>query len=414
MSSGLADAERVRALRQVLTATGAGIYLATHVAGPLPAETLAAVHESDEMELRIGRVGPDRADDLEQREWEARAAVAATIRAPFEQVVLAHGAAEATRGIALESLARLAADERGDEVGPQPSGPLQPSGPRPPLPPPGPPLPLRVILVDGLAEPVAAAVESVARAVGGAVDRLPSVPQILGTDVALVVMPHVDPLGGLQDPAAVAAVVHRAGAHLVVDASLSVGALPLDVVELAADAVVADVRHWLLGPEGLALAWLSPALGEDAPARLRASSGGFARGSLLALARSVGWLLMYVELPWVVARTGRLARRLSESLASIHGVELANGRSVHAALMAFRIAGWDAEQAAEELSRSASVIADVDEEADLIRVSVGAWNREDELDRFVARVAELAAHTPADLPRRPSLTVLHGPRDGDA
>ena len=140
----------------------------------------------------------------------------------------------------------------------------------------------------------------------------------------------------------------------------------------------------------------------------------FARGSLLALARSVGWLLMYVELPWAVARTGRLARRLSESLASIHGVELAHGRSAHAALLAFRIAGWDADQAAEELSRSASVIADVDEEADVIRVSVGAWNREDELDRFVARVAELAAHTPADLPRRPSLTVLHGPRDGDA
>ena len=402
MSSGLADAERVRALRQVLTATGAGIYLATHVAGPLPAETLAAVHESDEMELRVGRVGPDRADDLEQREWEARAAVAATIRAPFEQVVLAHGAAEATRGIALEILARLATDERVEELG---SRPTRLPGPRPQP---------RFILVDGLAEPVATAVESVARVVGGEVDRLPSVPQILGTDVALVVMPHVDPLGGLHDPAAAAAVVHRAGAHLVVDTSLSVGALPLDVVELAADAVVADVRHWLLGPEGLALAWLSPALGDDAAARLRAGSGGFARGSLLALARSVGWLLMYVELTWVVARTGRLARRLSESLASIHGVELTNGGSAHAALLAFRIAGWDAEQAADELSRSASVIADVDEGADVIRVSVGAWNREDELDRFVSRVAELAAHTPADLPRRPSLTVLHGPRDGDA
>ena len=56
-----------------LTATGAGIYLATHVAGPLPAETLAAVHESDELELRIGRVRPDRAEDLAQREREARA-----------------------------------------------------------------------------------------------------------------------------------------------------------------------------------------------------------------------------------------------------------------------------------------------------------------------------------------------------
>ncbi len=89
------------------------------------------------------------------------------------------------------------------------------------------------------------------------------------------------------------------------------------------------------------------------------------------------------------------------------------GRPAHAALLAFRIAGWDAEQAVEELSRSVSVIADVDDEADVIRVSVGAWNREDELDRFVARVAELAAHTPASLPRRPSLTIIGSPRDVD-
>ena len=395
MSGGQADADRVKALRQVLTATGAGIYLATHVAGPLPAETLAAVHESDELELRIGRVGPDRAEDLEQREWEARAAVAAAIRAPFEQVMLAHGAAEAARSIALESLTTRVAGERPGSVRP---GSLEQA---------------RVILVDGLAEPVALGVASVARAVGAEVDRLPVVPQILGTDVALVVMPHVDHMGHVQEPAGVASVVHRAGAHLLVDVSLSVGALPLDVVELEADALVGDVRHWLLGPEGLALAWLSPALGADAPSRLRSASGSFARGSLLALARSVGWLLMYVELPWAVARTGRLARRLSESLASIHGVTLETVPPAHAALLAVRIAGWDAEQAVEELSRSVSAILDVDRDADVIRVSVGAWNRDDELDRFVARVAELAAHTPASLPRRPSLTIIGSPRDVD-
>ena len=37
-----------------------------------------------------------------------------------------------------------------------------------------------------------------------------------------------------------------------------------------------------------------------------------------------------------------------------------------------------------------------------------AWNREDELDRFIGRVAELAAETPETLTRRPSLTVLSG------
>lgn len=418
------DADRVRTLRQALTATGAGIYLATHVAGPLSAETLAAVHESDEMELRIGRVGPDRAEDLEQREWEARAAVAATIRAPFEQVVLSHGAAEAARGITLELLGtRMALPQPGTRAKP---GTRSGAGTHPGAGtrggpgtragagiPPGLATAARVVIVEGLAEPVARAVESVAVALGAEVDHLAVVPQILGSDVALVTMPHVDPLGRLHDPGPVASTTRRAGARLLVDISLSVGALPLDVAEMGADALVGDVQRWLLGPEGLALAWLSPALGDDVPARLRATTGPFARGSLLALARSVGWLLMYVELPWVVARTGRLARRLYGSLASIHGVELVADRAEHAGLLAFRIIGWDAEQAAEELARSAFAITDVESEADVIRVSVGAWNREDELDRFVERVADLAAHTPASLPRRPSLTILSGPLDHD-
>ena len=38
--------------------------------------------------------------------------------------------------------------------------------------------------------------------------------------------------------------------------------------------------------------------------------------------------------------------------------------------------------------------------------SVAWFNTEDELDRFASGVAELAAHTPETLPRRPSLVML--------
>lgn len=379
MTTRRSDADRVRALREVLTATGAGIYLVTHVAGPLPAETMAAVHESDELELRIGRAGPDRADDLEQREREARAAAAAAIRASYEQVVLSHGTAEAARGIALELLAARAG------------------------------APSRVVIIEGLAAHVVSAIESVASVLGIEVDVVPAAPRILGTDVALVAMAHVDLFGRLIDPVPLAAAAHRAGARLLIDASLSVGALPLEVSDLEADALIADVRRWLLGPDALALVWLSPTLGDEAPARLRQTTGAFGRGALLALARSVGWLLMYVELPWAIARTGRLARRLRDALAGVDGVTLLGDADDDAVLIAFRIAGWEAEPAADELSRSVFAMTDPDSEADVIRVSVGAWNREDELDRFVERVADLATDSPATLPRKPSLTVISGP-----
>jgi hypothetical protein len=52
----------------------------------------------------------------------------------------------------------------------------------------------------------------------------------------------------------------------------------------------------------------------------------------------------------------------------------------------------------------------VDREANALRISVGAWNLEDELVRFVERVSDLAAHTPETLPRKPALTVISAPR----
>lgn len=379
MIGGPPSFDRVRGLREVLTATGAGLYLATHVAGPIPAETMAAVHESDEMEARVGRVGPDRADDLEQRDKEARAVAAAALRTSPERVVLLHGAADAARAVAVEVLRATASSKP------------------------------RVILLDGVEATVALAVRAIAKAVGAKVEALAAAPQILAADVALVVMAHVDANGNLADVATVAEATHKAKARLLVDASLSAGAVDFGVEDLGADAVIADSHRWLLGPEAVAIGWLAPVLGADLPERLRAASAPFGRGALLALARSVGWLLMYAELPWVIARTEELAERLYADLAAIDGIELISESEAHGAVAAFRISDWDAEQAAEELSRSVFAIIEADEEADVIRASVGAWNRESELDGFLERLAELGEHTPETLPRRPSLTVISGP-----
>jgi len=373
--------DRVRGLREVLTATGAGVYLATHVAGPIPAETMAAVHESDEMELRVGRAGPARDEDLEQREKEARAVAAAVLKASPERIALLHGVPEAARSVTIEVLARTDA-----------------------------PAP-RIVLLEGIEPAIVRAVRQVAEAAGATVESVTRAPQILATDVVLVVMAHVDIDGRLADVPAVADAAHKAGARLLVDVGLSVGALDFGADALAADVVIAATHRWLLGPDALAIAWLAPHMGDDLPARLRASAGPFGRGAMLGLARSIGWLLMYVELPWAIARTEELADQLYEDLAAIDGVELSADLAAHGAVAALRIEGWDAEQAAEELSRSVFAILEVDADADVIRASVGAWNRETELARFVARVAELAEHTPETLPRRPSLTVISGSID---
>ncbi len=371
--------DRVRGLREALTSTGAGINLSTHLAGPIPAEAMAAVHESDEMELRIGRAGPDRDEDMMQRQREARAVAAAVLAASPERIVLTHGVAEAARLVALEVL------ERREGAG------------------------QRVLLLEGLDRIVAAAIRDVADVAGAGVEVLAEAPRILPADVAFVAMAHVDHDGRLADVPAVADAAHKAGARLLVDAGLSLGALPTDVEAMRADFVVADTHRWLLGPDAVCIAWVSPHMGAEVPEWLRQASSSFARGSLLALSRSVGWLLMYVELPWAIDRTVGLADQLYADLAAIHGVQLVASADAHGAVAAFRVVGWDAESVAEELGRSIFAIVEADAETDVVRASVAAWNRESELERFVQRVAEIAAHTPQTLPRRPSLTVISGP-----
>jgi hypothetical protein len=43
---------------------------------------------------------------------------------------------------------------------------------------------------------------------------------------------------------------------------------------------------------------------------------------------------------------------------------------------------------------------------DAVRISVGFWNTEAELERFAGAVELLAAHTPETIPTRPALTIL--------
>jgi cysteine desulfurase/selenocysteine lyase len=61
--------------------------------------------------------------------------------------------------------------------------------------------------------------------------------------------------GSLLDAARVAAACHAQGALLVLDASQSCGAMPVDVSELGADILVCAGYKWLLGPYGTGFCW---------------------------------------------------------------------------------------------------------------------------------------------------------------
>ena len=115
---------------------------------------------------------------------------------------------------------------------------------------------------------------------------------------------------------------------------------------------------------------------------------------------------MYVGWEWITKRAAGLARGALDLLAASPGVEVLTPPDRMATLVTFRIAGWPAGAALDEIGRRVFAIARTIPPLDAIRISPGFYNTEAEIGRFCDVVAELARHTPESLPRRPALTIL--------
>ena len=209
--------------------------------------------------------------------------------------------------------------------------------------------------------------------------------------------PHVHPnTGALLGPE------KPADGWLALDCSLSAGAIQLDAAKLDADFLVFSTDRWLLGPEGLRAVWIGPRpreAGVDVP------EPEVGRTQVLGLARSVGWLEMYVALPWIYERTAALAARLKAGLEHIGSLQSLTP-DAFAATLCFRLPAWPTDQLLEELRRRVFAIIGATPNGKAVRASVAWFNTDEEIDRFVSAVAEIAAHTPETLPRRKTLDVL--------
>ena len=393
------DEEKVARLRELLPATGAGIYLDTANRGPLPAETAAAMRDAEDWELRVGRATEGRTEDAVQRRAEARAVLAALVGADPADICLTTGHEQAL------TICAWAPDwQRGD----------------------------RALTVTTASESVLAAIHGVRALFEVELDlvedaRPAAVAEAITTRTRLVMLPHVSLANGAIQPiAGIAAALRGSRAWLAVDASMSAGAVSIDTAALGADFIAIAGDRALLGPENTGGLWVGPraraegnaafpgsgafeTLLRDAarpwPDARRFEPGGLPRTAVLGLARSIGWLEMYVGLDWALERSQRLARRLHDALAAAEGVELLTPSEALATVVVFRLASWPVSEATDELRRRAFAIISEVPETDAIRASVAWFNTEEELDRFSAAVAEVARHTPETLPRRPPLVV---------
>src|SRR5262249_10339773 len=110
-----------------------------------------------------------------------------------------------------------------------------------------------------LAERIGATFVSVPRP--GDHDWTSALLSLINASTGIVAVPHghwAD--GGLIDLEAIAAACRRVGAMLCIDATQSVGALPLDVKRIDPDFVAVASYKWLLGPYSLGFLCVAPRL----------------------------------------------------------------------------------------------------------------------------------------------------------
>jgi len=240
--------------------------------------------------------------------------------------------------------------------------------------------------------------------------------------VRLIAMAHMPTNGGLVQPAeAVGEVAREAGVFFLLDATQTVGQMPLDVRRLGCHALAGTSRKYLRGPRGVGFLWvarewierLEPPLMEGHAAEwvepdryvIRPDAKRFevwesnvgARlgfGTAIAYARTVG-----LERIW--ARVRALAETLRARLTSVPGVAVHDLGAVRGGIVSFTVRDVDplrvkaALRAARinvTISPARGTLLDMRARglSEVVRASVHYYNTHDEIERLVSEVARLA------------------------
>jgi len=405
----MSDEDKLAAVRAALPSLSAAIQLNTGSVGPMPAETAAAMTQLEEYERDFGRASAEYWAEFAQRLEEAKAAVAAVIGGDIDEVAITHAATDGmnqgTWAIDWKPGDRAVSSCHEHPGG---FGPLY-------------------MVCDRFGLDLQFAefgVDASEDVILGEFDRL------ITPGTKLVSVSHVLWTSGLVMPIRrIAELAHERGALVLVDGAQSTGAIPVSVRDLGVDMYAVPGQKWLLGPEGLGALWVR----REALGTLRSTYGGWAtfessdsrgnrilnedarrlmvagfhRPSVTGLARSIGWLSMYVGLDFVYRRGAEMAHRAADLLASIDGVTLLTPRDRMAGLISFQIRGWEIQPALDELQARTFCVARTLPLVDALRISVGFWATEAEIDTFLDGVRLLASHTPDTLPPRKTLTIVN-------
>jgi len=375
-------------LRADLPITRRCIYLQTGTYAPVPTSTQAylATRQQEESDVVLASGSKTAGGDFVQQIEAARRQLADFLGVAADEVAWSYNTTTATH-LAVQSLPW----QPGDKLA---LTDVEHSS--------------TVKLAEGMAQQLGIQVTVIPTGAGPTYDSgdfLDRLAQQLTSEHRLLIMCHVANTDGRRLPVAAAVQIARArGVKTLIDGAQAVGVFPVNVGAIGADFYSGSLHKWLMGPAGVGFLVVRQAqLSAYNPYWLpRFPNDGLSAGALsevgtpnhilrLGAAYSLT-TLQQIGLPQLEAQMQRLTAQLREGLRGIAGVHNAGpeewDRSSSITTLQFQDGSLARCQALVTLLRERdTIITKVRPEVCGVRISLAAFNTEDEIERLLAALA---------------------------
>jgi L-cysteine/cystine lyase len=388
------QAPTVDEIREMVPATLQAAYLNTGTCGPMPRVAYEAMKAEHERELTPSRIDRDHFPAIGRTKNEVREVVAAAINARPEDIAITH---RTTEGMYIAIMGYRW--ERGDELilsNIEHPGGLMPS------------------FLTKRRFGTRIRIADVGLGGGDPEDVVRAFEEQISPKTKMIVISHVSYTTGATLPLKqIVEMAHSYDVLVTVDAAQSFGSMRLDMQDLGVDFYAMPGQKWMCGPEGTGSLYVKPSsigeidqnfAGGAMPGTLDYYAGTYAPPAGAARFDTAGqsvtqtlgqkvateWVTQTVGMDLVAERIDRLTDYAYDEMAKIDGLTIVTPREAKSGLIAFNVDGIEPPDLSARMSEEHNVIIRYVNRyinnPDAARISLGFYNNEEDVDRFIAGV----------------------------
>lgn len=369
-------------------------YLNTGTCGPMPRVAYEAMRAEHEDELTPTRINSDHFPKIGRTKNEVREVVAAALNAQPEDIAITH---RTTEGMYIAIMGYRW--ERGDEI--ILSNIEHPGGMAPSF-------------LTKRRFGTRIRVADIGLGGGSPDDVVRAFEEKITPKTKMIVISHISYTTGAKLPVKeITEMAHSHDVLVTVDAAQSFGSMQLDMQDMGVDFYACPGQKWMCGPEGTGSLYVRPeSIGEidqnfagtalqgsldyytgsyaPAPGAARFDTAGQSVTQTLGQKIATEWVTQTVGMDYAAERIENLANYAYDEMSKVDGLSIVTPREALSGLIAFNVEGIDPPDLNTELAEEHNVIIRFVHKyinnPDAARVSLGFYNNEDDVDRFIAGV----------------------------